>query len=77
MLLMDPRGFEFQEWARLLTEQLAVYNVPAPVEDAWVDWAWQLYASPQLVYQGLVDPRGYTDWREWASQLVQNLQGVV
>lgn len=74
MTAPDPRGFEFVQWAQLLTEQLAGYNIPAPVEDAWSDWALQLISTPGLSSQGLPDPRGFTDWSVWAENLVQDLR---
>ena len=71
--MLDYRGPDFITWASALTEQLAAYNVPAPVEEQWVDWASTLLSSPQLSGQGLADPRGFGDWQAWAAQLVQDL----
>jgi len=72
--VLDPRGLTFDRWASLLTEELAAYNVPNPgPEDSWFNWACSLLEVPELVSLGLIDPRGFIGWREWAEQLVQGL----
>ncbi len=70
----DPRGLSFTRWASLLTEGLAAYNVPSPVEDEWFGWACALFSSPDLAQQGLPDPRGFADWQSWAERVFQALQ---
>lgn len=70
----DPRGFDsFVAWAVVLTESLARYNVPTPVEGVWVDWGCQLISTPGLSNRGLPDPRTFDNWSVWAAQLVQDL----
>ena len=71
---IDPRGMSWERWATTLTEALARHNLPIPGgEGSWSAWAFLLFASPDLVGAGVLDPRGFTDWRRWAEATVQVL----
>ena len=66
---------DFMRWAALLTESLAAYNVPSPVdEESWASWAVSLLNSPILVGLGLPDPRGFAEWKDWAEITTQTLE---
>lgn len=70
----DPYTTPFERWAADLTEQLASYNPPSPVDEgSWIVWAEQLCALPALDELGMPDPRGFSSWRDWAAALSQVL----
>lgn len=65
-------GLSFMRWAQLLSQQWAQYNVPSPVsEGLWHEWAEHVRANPAVVSLGVVDPRGFSDWRAWAAKILQ------
>lgn len=67
-----PEHTPFLRWARILLEELAGYNVPNPVsEDLWLQWAIQVFAVPELVDQGVADPRAFGRWQDWALTFLQ------
>lgn len=66
-----PYGLEFVEWAIYATEQLAEYGIAPPTsEDEWATWANALFSVPDLVAQGIPQPIGFANWREWAERFV-------
>lgn len=67
-----PEATPFLRWAHILLEDLLSYNVPNPVsEDLWLEWATQLYSIPEMVGLGVVDPRGFGRWQDWATTFLQ------
>lgn len=72
--LPQPRGLTFLRWARLVTEQLQPYNVPAPIDEAgWKSWAAQLANVPDLVAAEFPNPYGFTNWERWAERWLQTV----
>lgn len=71
----NPLTVTFAQWAGYLSEQLAQYNVPSPVnEDLWKTWAQALCSTPEIVERGLPSPQGFDDWRLWACQALNALE---
>lgn len=74
LIPVDPRGISFVQWASLLCEALAEYNVPNPVsEDSWNIWVDQLAAIPELAELGVPDGRAFKVWQDWAANISQVL----
>lgn len=70
----NPYYVSFEAWAKLLIEQLALYNVDQqPTEAAWRDWAASVLVNSSLKLQGLPDPRLFPTWRPWAAFMYERL----
>lgn len=71
----NPLSVSFRTWSGYLSEQLAQYNVPSPVnEDLWKTWALALYSTPEIFERGLPNPQMFVDWRSWACQALHALE---
>lgn len=71
----NPMATTFWDWSGYLSEQLAQYNVPSPVnEGLWRTWATALCSTPEIAERGLPSPQGFADWRSWACQALQALE---
>lgn len=67
-----PESTPFLLWAGTLLELLASYNVPNPVsEDLWLQWAVDVFSIPEIVEQGVADPRAFGRWQDWALTFLQ------
>jgi len=70
--LPQPQGLQFVPWGSLAAEQLAEFGILAPVsEDTWKEWVYTLLMIPELDF--IPDPTAFTDWREWASRVLETL----
>jgi hypothetical protein len=75
--MIDPRGLRnVIEWADFLTlplNEIGIRPRRLDHEDDWVNWAFDLIQEPGL-QDTVVDPRGFTDWQEWAQRFNQVVQ---
>lgn len=73
--MIDPRGMrDMKEWVDFITlplEQLGV--TPRGLDDSedWKAWAFNLTQSGAVAKFYPPDPRGFTDWVEWAERFNQ------
>jgi hypothetical protein len=72
--LVQPYTTPFLRWASDLTEQLASYNPPSPVdEDSWRPWAEAIAGLPEISELGAQNPALFGSWQDWAASLQQAL----
>ncbi len=75
-LVYDPRYMEFEQWACLMCEQYAAQQLSIPDNDAdWKSWAVGLLAIDLFTTQGVPDPYGFENWQDWASALLNTMNG--
>lgn len=75
-LVYDPRYFEFEDWASLMCEQYAAQNIQIPDRSTdWKAWAAGLLAIDVFVNQGIPGPYVFDDWHDWASAVVNVMNG--
>jgi hypothetical protein len=71
--MIDPRGLRnVIEWADVITLPLAEIGVvPRRLDwaDDWQNWAFDLIQQKGL--HVVADPRGFSDWVEWAQRFNQ------
>lgn len=70
--MIDPRYLSLPQWVDAVNLSLATYG-PATVlqSDDWVLWAHNVLSLPKISAFSPPDPRGFSDWREWAQRFVE------
>ena len=75
-LVYDPRHMEFEHWASLLCEQYAAQQLSIPDNEAeWKSWAVGLLGIDVFTNQGIPSPYSYENWQDWASALLNVMNG--
>lgn len=75
-LVYDPRYMEFEQWACLLCEQYAAQQLSIPDNEAeWKSWAVGLLGIDLFTNQGIPSPYSYENWQDWASALLNVMNG--
>lgn len=75
MITIDPRFLSAVDWAARTTLLLAPYGT-IPIlrsEEDWPNWAAAVITLPALSGLKPPKPRSFSNWREWAAQLNQDL----
>lgn len=71
LIVPNPYATPWWRWSAWLVEELTTYNVPNPVtEDLWQNWAIIIFAIPELVEEGIADPRNFGSWQDWAASFL-------
>lgn len=76
MHTVDPRVVSGPvEWADVMYVTLEQYGVPSQLDDPerWQDWATGLLSFSRFGTVGIPDPRGFSDWRDWAERFNQSV----
>jgi len=70
----DPRGMQFDIWARAVNQDLASFMAPVdrPSESDWQFWAQQMFSADALVAESIPNPGKFPDWKSWALQWMTN-----
>lgn len=75
-LVYDPRHMEFEQWACLMCEQYAAQQLSIPDNDAdWKSWAVGLLGIDVFTNQGIPSPYSFENWQDWASALLNVMNG--
>ena len=75
-LVYDPRYMEFEQWACLLCEQYAAQQLSIPDNNAdWKSWAVGVLGIDVFTNQGIPSPYSYENWQDWASALLNVMNG--
>lgn len=74
--MIDPRGtVDVKQWADFITLPLmsALGIVARRLDNAqdWPVWAFDLMQDQKLQSTIVADPRGFSDWRDWAERFNQ------
>lgn len=73
-MVPEPDGLTFEGWTARLRDEFTDDDIPMPVpETQWVDWAMRLLNINTFGTLLAIDPRGFTDWRDYARRLKQLL----
>lgn len=70
MVVYDPRGMSWPQYCGLMNELFASQQLGIVPEESWRTWVDGLNGIGLLVRSGVPDHRGYTDWEDWAKQIV-------
>lgn len=62
-----------RDWTDQVVLDLNVYGAIEKLEDEskWQEWAVVFCTMPGISQKNPPDPKGFTDWREWASRFAQ------
>lgn len=75
-LVYDPRYMQFSDWAALLCEQYAAQQLSVPDGQVdWKSWAVGLLAIDIFTNQGVPSPYSFDEWQDWASAVVNVMNG--
>lgn len=73
-IVLPTQSMSFQYWAATLQTDYSSQDVPLPFsENMWQDWAQALKERNVFQNNEIPDPRQFSDWRSWATRLVQVL----
>jgi len=70
MVTYDPRGMNWDQYCKLMEELFAPNQLGHVPEEKWKEWANGLNGIGYFVESGIPDPRNYSDWRDWAMNMV-------
>jgi hypothetical protein len=70
MITYDPRGMDWPQYNKLMTELFASNDVGYVDEEHWREWATALSQLGNFGQSGVPDARLFASWQEWAEQLV-------
>ena len=74
----DPRGLSVERWTALTAPILLPYG-PVPVSatlETWPAWAQAARSVTILQPRYVPDPRGYSNWMDWAFRLDSALRSL-
>ena len=66
----DPRYMTWDQYSKLMAEKFAPNQLGTVPEEHWRDWVSGMNGIGYFVESGIPDPRGYSDWRQWAEAMV-------
>lgn len=71
--MIDPRGLSVFQWCDGTALDLSGLLVIPKIEDEreWERWAITISSNTEISPFHPPDPRGFTDWREWAMRFIQ------
>lgn len=70
--MIDPRHLSLPQWVDAVNLALATEGPTTVLKgDDWAHWAYNAISLPKLSAFSPPDPRGFTDWREWAERFVE------
>lgn len=70
-LIYDPRYHTWDSWASLMVEAYGAQQLAIPTsEDQWQSWAAGLKAIDIFENEAIPGPYGFTNWQDWAQELV-------
>jgi len=77
-VLYDPRYHTFVSWADLMVEQFASNQLEIPNEKTdWKAWGQGLKSIGVFSNEAVPDPDQYGNWSDWASALINAMNGNV
>lgn len=75
-LLYDPRFMEFDQWAALMCEQYAAQQLSIPDgRGDWKSWGVGLLAIDVFTNEGVPSPYSFENWQDWASAVLNVMNG--
>lgn len=66
----DPRGMTWDQYCKLMEEQFAPNQLGHVPEEKWKEWVSGINGIGYFVESGIPDSSGYSDWRDWAMNMV-------
>jgi hypothetical protein len=69
MISYDPRFMPWAKWCALMAELFAPNQLGTVPEEQWKEWAAGMVGIGYFTESGIPDPRGFSEWRDWATQL--------
>jgi hypothetical protein len=75
--VIDPRNMRLTDWADSVILSVGdAWSFGRLVDEAaWQEWALAFVRAAPFTQRNLPDPRGFTDWREWAMRVYPMLEG--
>ncbi len=74
MIIPHPTGLTLQQWADAVVLPLDSFDSIGVLQGTdWQKWAVNILAPLSLSGFSLPSPYGFTDWREWAQRLCEEL----
>ncbi len=71
-MILPHAGIPIEQWAANMSIDFLISFQPVRVdEDNWREFAMQINRVPSIAINHPPDPSGFTDWREWASRLIE------
>ena len=75
-VLYDPRYQTWDSWASLMCEAYGSQQLAIPDgEENWKGWAAGLLAIDVFTNQGVPSPYIFDEWQDWASALINAMNG--
>ncbi len=74
MMIPQPMDMTLQQWTDAAVLALDNFDsIGRMFGEDWQDWGVRLMTPLSLSGLNLPDPYGFTDWREWAQRLCEEL----
>jgi hypothetical protein len=70
MIIPQPYGLTFEDWAGATMLEVASGDLPVPDGDNWLVWASSLWQQPQLSIYGIPHPSLSPFWQAWAVDMM-------
>ena len=70
MVTYDPRGMDWPQYNKLMTELFASNDVGYVEEQNWRQWVDGLNGIGYFGQSAIPDQRMFSTWQEWAEQMV-------
>lgn len=66
MIAYDPRGMEWDQYCKLMTELFASNQLGNVPEEHWRDWVDGMNGLGDFVQSAMPDHRPFDNWQDWA-----------
>lgn len=70
MVTYDPRGMDWPQYNKLMTELFASNDVGYVNEENWRQWVDGLNGIGYFGQSAIPDQRMFSTWQDWAEQMV-------
>jgi hypothetical protein len=76
-IVYDSRNLTWDTWCARMAELFAANQLGTVPENEWTLWASALAGIGYFTQSGCPDPRGFTNWRDWAEQMTGSMNLAV